>query len=145
MLMRRLNREFKEDKYSISEYSDNAKSIHFKYNNINVTIILSCDYPFKPPSRIFIENIELNHAYFKLKPKLVLNEIKKRNNVSCQICDSFMCGENWSPGGITLKDVAKQMITFYEQVKISEFIVEIKKGQVLPFDEYVTNNILDYI
>tara|TARA_Y100000389_G_scaffold191790_1_gene218492 strand:+ start:4690 stop:5127 length:438 start_codon:yes stop_codon:yes gene_type:complete len=145
MLMRRLNREFKEDKYSIYEYSHNAKSIYFKYNNINVTMILSCDYPFKPPSRIFVENIELNHGYFKLKPKLVLHEIEKRKIVSCQICDSFMCSNNWSPGGITLKDIAKQMITYYEQVKISENIVEIKKSQVLPFDEYVTNNILDYI
>lgn len=149
MLMRRINREFKNDKYKLTDiYSGNPccdKVVEFYCNNTNVKVIIPNDYPFRPPSKIYIDDDEINHSYFENHPPDVLLEFKKRKGNACPVCDTHMCGNNWSPSGITLRDVASQLITFVEQLKSSHIKIFIQTSNILPFGDELILYIARYI
>jgi hypothetical protein len=142
---RRIKREFKNKKYIIEQVSPMFKKLQFKYNNIDIVAIIPSDYPFKPIYELYLDDVKMTHQYFHLQPSAVLNEIKKRKTVNCQICNSFLCSDNWSPGGITIIDVVKQFIPFVEQVKTAEKVVYFRNNNTTPLCQPLVEKVLNYI
>jgi len=89
------------------ETMQNDENISIKNSSIQITIILnnestiysfivSNDYPFKPPSQIYVN-------YKDYKKKLYIQSEKTKNELNlfygipCLCCNTISCGNNWSP------------------------------------------------
>jgi hypothetical protein len=52
-------------------------------------------YPFSPP-KIIINNA-LYRDFLKIHTPMFLSLLKKITGLNCLCCNSFLCGENWTP------------------------------------------------
>lgn len=144
MLARRISREFKGIEYNISEFK-NEKIIKFVYLGKKITAVLSRNYPFSPPNKLYINNRLIDHKYFN---NFSLN-IKKRLNKTygkdlCFMCRSLLCSENWRPS-VKLKHVVEEILGFRNIIVRAHYAEYIKKYGILPFPEEITSYILDYV
>ena len=87
---KRLLNELKQLEYPYSINTiDNGFLIYFNYKNHNITIKYSDVYPFKPPTKIYINNIDTITIY-----KDIMSKNKEFNKCLC--CSSLLCEYNWS-------------------------------------------------
>ncbi len=139
MLQKRLRREFKNRPH---EFNDELNHVTFDYQGDCIVAHLSPDYPFKPPTTLFINGVEMSHAYFYDRPKAVKKELGFTD--CCHMCQSFLCSDNWSPC-ITLHDVAEQMVEYRRTVLQAHYNVYIRKSGMLPLLDVHVNRVLDFI
>jgi len=145
MLKRRLCREFKEHPYEISDVTPHTMKITFKHRNNNIIAVIPSDYPFKPPLKLFVNNVELNHRYFYDRPLGVMNELRKNYGMGCcHMCQSFLCTGNWSPS-ITLNTVVNQMTQFRTNILQAHYNAYIRKSGLLPISDVLVELVLDYL
>ena len=146
MLLRRIKREFENNhyKYELID-TPGLATINFICKGVNVKILLYNDYPYKPPKKIYLDDVLIDHDYFMSQPNDVLLEHYKRKTVNCCICDSFLCAKNWSPCGISLNDVANQIIEYNESIKRARVVVYIRRHKILPLMNEMIENIFEYV
>jgi hypothetical protein len=141
MIHRRLRREFdkKRCKY---ELDDETSRIAFEYRGQRIIAHLPSDYPFKAPTALFINGVEMTHEYFYQRPPAVMKEL--RFSGCCYMCQSCLCSDNWSPS-LTLHDVVEQMLRYRAAVLQAHYNVYIRESGMLPLPEVTVNQVLDFI
>ena len=78
------------------EYLNNEFIFSVTINNHKYKFILSSDYPFKPPSQIYYNNITYKKLVSTNTPK-IQHYLSKMYGLTCLCCSSFLCGANWTP------------------------------------------------
>ena len=127
------NRRIKRELESISENYKNIKIKQEKSNeksikinlileNYNILIILNNDYPFYPPQRIKINNLDIN-CNINLNISLLL---KKYFNIFCIKCESLLCENKWNPT-YKLLNIIDEQIKYYNYINSILNIIEIQK------------------
>lgn len=59
-------------------------------------ILLSDDYPFRPPKNILYNDINYKHSLSNA-PKTIQDILKNKYHINCLCCDTIICGNNWMP------------------------------------------------
>ena len=141
MLKRRLGREFSNTPYEINHICDlsgNLMDIRFVHDEHSIAAIIPADYPFNPPSKLYIDGVLMNHAYFSEHNEAVKAELKRRHcGECCFMCQSYMCSDNWAPS-LTLHEVSSQMISYRDEIERARGIDYIMSSNILPiFSELV--------
>jgi ubiquitin-protein ligase len=81
-------------------------------NNININIytfkIPGC-YPFRQPK--IIVNYKDYIDFLRIKSVNLLQILKKTKGYNCLCCESFLCGDRWSPA-IKLKNIIDEIRNF---------------------------------
>lgn len=122
-LNRRIKRECKEMENKcdecIVEYTDIGDIlVSFKRKKYIYRFNLSINYPFIAP-RLTINGLNQNEL-FDLKTNRFRHILKYITGMDCLCCNTYLCGNNWSPG-VTLERVIYQ-IEEYKTIKYKIFI-----------------------
>lgn len=141
MLTRRLRREFKERSYQLVETPLTTR-ILFDHQEHRIIMDLPPDYPFKVPTSLFINGVKMNHRYFYDRPKAVIDELSLHG--CCFMCQSFLCGDNWSPSR-TLDHIVCQMIEYRASILQAHYNVYIRTSSMLPLPDDLVDKTLDYL
>ncbi len=96
----RINNEithlFNQCKKISAEHDNNSILLKIKNNNKNYEMRLLSDYPFKPPSNILYNNINLKNRLSNC-PQRIKKILKHMYNINCFCCDTILCETNWIP------------------------------------------------
>ena len=111
MLARRIQKEFNllGRSYERRQMSRGIERIIFTHQGHDIIADLPPEYPFKPPNALFVNGAEMSHDYFYNRPKFIMNEM--HFSKCCFMCQSFLCGDNWSPS-LTLNNVVTQILNY---------------------------------
>ena len=144
MLNRRLKKELINTNYTIENSSNSSKIIKFNYNNYNIVIKISLDYPFKPPLELYINNRLMSHKYFNDLPYKIKSRLYGKSiNKCCLLCSSCLCSDNWAPS-LKLIDVVKEFICIINMINMAYNKEYIKKYSKLPLFSELLEEILSY-
>lgn len=138
MSSRRLRREFKDRPYEIID----TRRVTFEHRGHRIVAHLSPDYPFKAPTTLFIDGVEMTHAYFNDRPKAVMDELSMSG--CCYMCRSYLCSDNWSPS-LTLDNVVNQMLGYQRAIRQAHYSVYVRKSGMLPLPDDTVNQVLDFL
>ena len=148
MLKRRLGREFSNTPYEIKDIYDisgNLKDIRFTHEGHPIVAIIPADYPFKPPYKLYIDGVLMNHAYFNEHNEAVKAELKRRHGIGCCfMCQSYMCSDNWAPS-LTLHKVSSQMIGYRDEIERARGIDYVKTSGILPLFGELVADIINWL
>jgi hypothetical protein len=122
VLKRRLGMEAKTLKESCSSISisiDENKGLPIvnvineeKFEVNNVSFYIDEYYPFRPPTRIIVNEIEYQGVMLKSYDKTFKKVLHKLTGYDCLCCQSYVCESNWAPS-----------------VKLTDLVLEIRKMQ----------------
>tara|TARA_B100000886_G_C20292380_1_gene436006 strand:- start:193 stop:654 length:462 start_codon:yes stop_codon:yes gene_type:complete len=137
---KRIINELKNFEYDYKLFiQENGYLLEFKLNNHLIKIIFSNNYPFKPPSKLFINSINSTDIYkliMKLNP-----EIKE-----CLCCQSYLYDNNWYPL-ITIKNDILYEINLIIKYKIYYFYKKLLKQIISKYTDqdmsYLNNYLLN--
>jgi|688.fasta_scaffold1039260_1 hypothetical protein len=122
VLKRRLGMEaqtLKEICSSISISIDRNKGLpivnvvneeNFEINN--VSFYIDEVFPFRPPTKIIVNDIEYQAVMLKSYDKTFKKVLMKLTGYDCLCCQSYVCESNWAPS-----------------VKLTDLVLEIRKMQ----------------
>ena len=144
MLSRRLNREFKNINYEISDDINN-KIITFMHQDIKIKVKICQDYPFKKPQEIYLNNRLISHEYYFDLPTNVKKRLYKRlDGICCLMCESYLCSDNWSPS-LTIIDSVNQILKYREIIVQAHYAEYTLKYGLIPLLPELIDRILDYV
>ena len=83
-------------------------NVVLKEEDILFTFVVTNEYPFKPPDKIYLNNKDYK-KYLLIESPKTLKEIQFYYGINCLCCNTISCYANWSPS-----------------VKLSNFIDEYK-------------------
>lgn len=110
--------------------------INLNYNNLTyeLKIYYNRFYPFQPPSKLEINNIDLFTIY-----KKIINKNTELLNNSCLCCKSLLCNSNWK--------ISNNINDILEEVKkvIDYNELYIKRKLLNKITQKYTNQQLDYL
>ena len=117
---------------------DKIIEINLLFDNYNIIILLDEDYPFYPPKKININNLDVN-CYINSNITLLL---KKYFDVVCIKCESLLCENKWNPT-CKLINIVNEQIKYYNYINSIRNILEIKKKIYINDD--ILLNIFEFI
>lgn len=114
---------YKKRIYKELESAHQLSNLHIYYDMSNSTFQIKCkydkkyeiyfelngDYPFKPPSKVMINNYIYNHDLWSISSS-VYNKLFFHYKKCCLSCNSIMCSNNWKPG-YTLVSIVNEIIS----------------------------------
>jgi hypothetical protein len=111
---RRIKHEYKEltTKYShVNAYTSNGNAILELTSKKKYQIVLTKNYPFEPPSEIYINGYRGSQSWSLTEPQLKL--LYNMYNIKCLCCESYLCRSNWK-ALIKIDDIIKQFDNFIQ-------------------------------
>ena len=123
-----------EYKLFIQEY---GYLLEFKLNNNLIKITFSNYYPFNPPSKLFINNIDSIDIY-----KLIMNQNPEIKDCLC--CKSYFCSTNWWPL-ITLKNEIINEINLIIKYKTYYIYKKLLNKIILRYTNQDMNYLYEYL
>ena len=79
-----------------TEFNNENIKLFIESNNNFYKIILSNDYPFKMPIKLYINDISYK-KYLYTNDIKIKEYLKKYYGLECFCCSSLMCANNWTP------------------------------------------------
>ena len=129
LIEKRVNKELTNFKYILNkEDKTNGKftlEFDFSNNNKQYNIKLSLDnYPFNPPSYLFINNKRILYSSFSFPNSLINNYILKYKKYPSQI--TILCEYNWNHT-LTILDIVNEYFNFINDLKNIKYELEVNK------------------
>ena len=135
---KRIINELKNFKFEYKLFiQENNYLLEFKLNNNLIKIIFSNEYPFKPPLKLYINNICSNKIY-----KTIM--IKNPEFLKCLCCKSYLCYNNWSPI-ITIDKQINEEINLIIKYKNYYYYKKLLKQIILLFTDQEMSYLFDYL
>ena len=116
-----LSNHFNNIKIKENKFEDKVK-INLTLEKYNIIIILNSEYPFCPPEKIKINDLDIN-CYIELEVTLLL---KKYFNIFCIKCESNICENKWMPTFNLIK-ILEEQIRYFDYINSIKNIIEIQK------------------
>lgn len=137
--IRRLLNELKQyNPIWTSEYN-----CSYVFKGLNIDLYFNKSYPFKPPTKILINNRILSYINI---PYRLWNYYTNILNYGCPCCSSIICSEKWLPGN-KIEEIINEYIDFKNKLinirNITHFIDALNILNKLPFD--IQRNIISFI
>lgn len=140
----KLNGYYSLNFYLEKDFDKYKKPIYIvKEDTHRIKIILCENYPFKPPVKLKINDIDyLNKLCYSNK---YLENVLKTKEIKCLCCSTMLCPNNWSPS----KDLLKLMQEYFNNKDMviksihTKYIDIIISKNNLPIK--IKENILKYI
>ena len=137
--IRRLLNELKQyNPIWMSEYH-----CSYVFKGLNIDLHFNEFYPFKPPTKILINNNILSYINI---PYRLWNYYTNILNYKCPCCSSIICSGNWVPGN-KIEEIINEYIDFKNKIinirNITHFIDTLHILNKLPFD--IQRNIISFI
>ena len=112
---------------------------NFEINNVRFYV--DEHFPFRPPERITVNEIEYHGVMLKSTDATFKKTLKKLTGYDCLCCQSYLCESNWSPS-IRLNDLVSEIRTMQAHKKNVERQIEFDKLDNNTTDDDLKNKIM---